>query len=265
MQTTEPASTCTLDRTTALHPARLCALLRAAPARPGAAVWTANSATQLPAHGGARAAAPRAARLRKVRKVLEAGVQVRLLAQRAHVAEVAVVQVRVDAEQALEHRAHHRPEVRREGLAVLLREHARVVHLRGARARATSPHSERSPLVQEPQHLISGTTLLHRALRPTAPGGERCMACCSRTRRHGAGHGLGAEWRSTRAAGPTDLARAGPGHVPGGRGRHLRLYPVEQGVDVLWRGQADGLPHFQPIRPQVLVLRKSNLIVTCLP
>jgi len=82
------------------------------------------------ARWGARRGAARA-RLREVRKVLEAGVQVRLLAQRAHVAEVAVVQVRVDAEQALEHRARDRPEVRREGLAVLLREHARVIHLHG--------------------------------------------------------------------------------------------------------------------------------------
>ena len=94
------------------------------------------SATPLRPAGRSSAAAAeraRAARLREVHKVLEAGVEVRLLAQRAHVAEVAVVHVRVHAEQALEDRAHHRPEVRREGLAVLLREHARVVQLRAAR------------------------------------------------------------------------------------------------------------------------------------
>ncbi len=53
-------------------------------------------------------------------------------------------------------------------------------------------------------------------------------------------------------------ARVGPGHDPGGRARHLRLYPVEQRVNVIGRGQADGLPHFQAIRPQVLVLRNPT-------
>lgn len=68
--------------------------------------------------------------LSEVHEVLEAGVEVRLLAQAAHVLEVRVVDVRVHSEQALEDDLDHVHEVRREVHAVLLREDRRVVQLR---------------------------------------------------------------------------------------------------------------------------------------
>lgn len=76
------------------------------------------------------AADSKQAHLGKGHEVLEAGVEVRLLAQAAHVLEVRVVDVRVHPEQALEDDLDHVHEVRREVHAVLLREDRRVVQLR---------------------------------------------------------------------------------------------------------------------------------------
>ena len=69
------------------------------------------------------------AHLSEVHKVLEAGVEVGLLLQRADVLEVGVVDVRVHPEQALEDGADDVLEGRREGLPIVLREDAGVVHL----------------------------------------------------------------------------------------------------------------------------------------
>jgi hypothetical protein len=67
--------------------------------------------------------------LREVHEVLEAGVEMSLLPQGAHVLEVRVVHVRVHAEQPLEDGAHHLLEVVWEGSPVLLREDLGIVQL----------------------------------------------------------------------------------------------------------------------------------------
>ena len=61
--------------------------------------------------------------------MLEAGVQVGLLAQGTDAAEVRVVDVRVHPEEAFEDGLHHRREIGREGLPVPLREQPLVVYL----------------------------------------------------------------------------------------------------------------------------------------
>lgn len=63
-------------------------------------------------------------------EVLEAGVQVGLLAQPAHLLKVRVVDVRIHAEQALEHSFGHVKEVGRKGLPELLRKDVGVINLR---------------------------------------------------------------------------------------------------------------------------------------
>lgn len=72
------------------------------------------------------------AHLSEVHEVLKAGVEVGLLLQRADVLEVGVVDVRIHPEEALEDGADDVLEGRREGLPVVLRENAGVVHLHTA-------------------------------------------------------------------------------------------------------------------------------------
>ena len=64
--------------------------------------------------------------------MLEAGVEVGLLLEGADVLEVGVVDVGVHPEQALEDGADDLLEAGREGLPIVLREDARVVHLQPA-------------------------------------------------------------------------------------------------------------------------------------
>ena len=65
----------------------------------------------------------------EVHEVLEAGVQVGLLLERADVLEVGVVYVGIHPEEALEDCADDLLEAGREGLPIVLREDAGIVHL----------------------------------------------------------------------------------------------------------------------------------------
>jgi len=67
--------------------------------------------------------------LSEVHEVPEARVQVRLFAETADALEVRVVDVRVDAEQALENDPYHLHEVCRELRAVHLRKDGRIIQL----------------------------------------------------------------------------------------------------------------------------------------
>jgi hypothetical protein len=62
--------------------------------------------------------------------MLEAGVEVGLLPEGAHMLEVRVVHVGVHAEEALEDCAHHLLEVGGKGYSVLLREQRWIIQLR---------------------------------------------------------------------------------------------------------------------------------------
>ena len=135
--------------------------------------------------------------VREVHEVLEAGVQVRLGAQRDHHVPVRVIHVRVHAEQALEDRAHRVQEAVRERLVWALREDLQ----RRARERPRWPHSA-GP--NAPFRRPAGSP-------PTSSGTARTPAPCTRWASSPARASLTARAR----AAPQRLARAP--HAPSRR------------------------------------------------